>query len=185
MWAVLPCRELQSDEYGNRFCWVPKVSHSDAEPCSCGEAARFSWSKYAIGEAYGFRLEPVKTAHECRMKLLTRQIELQVTAPSLPREQDSDRFREVPGSRHGEPPFVSRCKTVLRDRSAPPGVLEQALSGQHTDLMRSGAIRCRSPSHLLRATTFEGPPATRRPGLFARAEIWATADEHRRVHEAV
>ena len=170
------------DQHGNRLCWVPKVSHSDAEACSCGEVARPSWLKYAIGEACEFRLEPVKTAHECRMKLLNRRIELQVTTASLPRGQHSDRFLQAPISRHGESlPVIRRKPVPLR-----------VVSGQRTDLAisnvsqlgRSGAVRGGRPSRLPRYATFGAPPGAGRPGLIARAETWAIAVEHRRHRRA-
>lgn len=163
------------DQHGNRLCWVPEVSHSHVETCSCGEPARSNWSKYAIGEAYGFRLEPVKTTHKCRMKLLNRQIEQQVTAASLPQEQHLDGLLEVPGSRYEEFPYTVRRKPVpLRVVNAPPNA---------SPLGRSGAVRGGRPSRLPRFTTFDVPPGACRPEFIARAGTWATADEHRRAYE--
>jgi hypothetical protein len=164
------------DEHGNRLCWVPKVSHSDADTCSCGEPARFNWLKYAIGEAYGFRLEPVKTAHECRMKLLNRQIELQVTAPSLPWEEHPDRLCEVSGSRYEEPPCIFKRKPVPLRVVGGPSIA--------STLGRSNAVRGGRPLRLPRSATFNAPPVDGRPGFIARAETWATADEHRQAYEA-
>jgi hypothetical protein len=161
------------DQRGNRLCWVPKVSPSDAETCSCGEPARFNWLKYAIGEAYGFRLEPVKMTHECRMKLLSRQIELQVTAASL--EQHPDGLIEAPGSRYEEPSSTIRRKPLpLRVVNAPPNA---------PPLGRSGAVRGGRPTRLPRSTTLNVPLGACRPELIARAGTWATADEHRRAYE--
>ena len=160
------------DQHGNRLCWIPEVSHSDAEACPCGETAQFSWLKYAIGEVCEFRLEPVKTAHECRMKLLNRQMELQATTASLPLGHD---FDEVPGSQHGEPWFTFRRKPIpLRVVNAPPNA---------PPLGRSGAVRGGRPSRLPRPTTFDVPPGACRPEHIARAGTWTTADEHRRAYE--
>jgi hypothetical protein len=127
------------------------------------------------------------------MKLLNRQIELQVTAASLPREQHPDRLFEVPGSRYEEPPSIFRRKPVpLRVVGAPPKAPKQVLSGQRTDLVnsnasplgRSGAVRGGRPLRLPRSATFNAPPVDGRPGFIARAETWATADEHRQAYEA-
>jgi hypothetical protein len=161
------------DEHGNRLCWVPKVSHPDTDACYCGEPARFNWLKYAIGESHRFRREPVKTAHECRMKLLNRQIELQVTAVPLPREQHPVRLFEASGS----PQFMSRRKPL------PLRVVNDA--SNTSKLERSGVVRGGRPLRLQgRSATFNAPPVDGRPGFVARAETWATADEHRQAYEA-
>jgi hypothetical protein len=127
--------------------------------------------KYAIGEAYGFRSAPVKTAHECRMKLLNRQLELQVTT-----KRSGSRGSDA-SEASGSPPLMSWRKPV------PLRVVNDA--SNTSKLARSGAVRGGRPLRLQgRSATFNAPPVDGRPGFVARAETWATADEHRQAYEA-
>ncbi|KAF3005800.1 hypothetical protein E8E13_007769 [Curvularia kusanoi] len=173
------------DHRGKRFCWVPMASKSHSDMCPCGAAAQFDWLKYKINIPWMFRLQSVQEAHNAKMRLTDRQRKTKETSkcqamPQFQRASTESHTESKKASTHRATPQFQRASTYahhMNTQSIPRG----------NETFQLGAVAPSRPqmqranqSHLNRSDAL---PAAGRPEV-ARADTWATADQHRRVYEA-